>query len=518
MTDRRITVAHDSRPIIIGSGIAGLTTALSLEGSIVITSQSVGYGSSNLAQGGMAAALASDDDPSDHARDTIAVGGGIGDVALAEMIASEAPARIEWLRRAGAEFDTMQSGALALGREAGHSHRRIVHAGGDATGAEIMRALRLATVLRGDIEIQTGTRLVDLVRAGDRIVGVLTVGMDGSLVARIGIAVVLATGGIGGIYRRSTNPSEVTGAGLAAAARQGVTLADLEFVQFHPTALAAVDHPAPLISEALRGEGATLIDESGTRFMAGLHRDAELAPRDLVARAIWMHQAAGHRVYLDATRAIGRAMPTRFPTAFRSAMALGIDPRSEPMEILPAEHFHMGGVATDHDGRTSARGLWAAGEVASTGVHGANRLASNSLLEAAVMGERVAASIAEDQPAQPTSADLAIPATALARVDMGLDRDEPTIRSLSWSHLGIVRDALGISRAIEELDALPDPPTDAATVARLIATGALAREESRGAHFRADHPEPVHAMAARSIHRPEPDPVIGCATAGAMAS
>jgi L-aspartate oxidase len=503
MTGGTIRVVGGDRPIVVGSGIAGLTTALSLDGSTVLTASTVGEGSSWLAQGGLAAAVGTDDDPTRHASDTVNVGGDIADARSADLLTSLAPDRIDWLMEIGARFDTDDRGAVALGREAGHSRRRIVHAGGDATGAEIMRALRSATAARSDIEVLPGTRLVDLLRSNDRIVGVLAIGPDGRLTAFLGSAVVLATGGIGGVYARSTNPVDVTGTGLAAATRQGAKLADMEFVQFHPTAFAATDHPAPLISEAIRGEGATLIDELGNRFMVAVHPDAELGPRDVVARSIWQHMAAGHRVYLDATVAIGAAMPDRFPTAFTTAMSHGIDPRIEPIEVAPAEHFHMGGVATDLDGRTSLPGLWAAGEVASTGMHGANRLASNSLLEGVVMGQRVAESIIGD-PGPPTVRELLVPGDAEDRARAGSDLHASTVRDIAWRHLGIVRSGDGLEAAIRRLDALGGPQHDAALVASLIASAALDRTESRGAHYRTDHPDPNAEAAHRTFLVPDP--------------
>ena len=283
------TILHE-HPLIVGSGIAGLSTALSLNGSVIVTAAGVGDGSSALAQGGMAAALAADDAPADHVADTLRVAGGIADSRVARLIAAAAPDLIDWLVEYGATFDRVPGGDLMLGREAGHTARRIVHAGGDATGMEIIRALRIATVERPDIMLIPRTRLIDLVRVDDLIAGILTLTDSGAVEAHLAPAVVLASGGVGGVYARSTNPRDVQGAGLAAAARQGAELADLEFVQFHPTALAVRDHPAPLVTEALRGEGAVLIDEDGTRFMVGVHPDAELAPRDVVARTIWWHQ------------------------------------------------------------------------------------------------------------------------------------------------------------------------------------------------------------------------------------
>ena len=507
MSRREIEVLASPLPIVVGSGIAGLSAALGLEGCRVITAAEIGRGSSHLAQGGVAAALGNDDTPGRHAADTTTVGGGIVDHRMADLVSRAAAAQVEWWKALGAEFDREDDGRVELGREAGHSARRIVHAGGDATGAEIMRVLRLATLSRRDIELLPRTRLVDLVRCDERIVGALTTGADGRFTVHLAPAVVLATGGIGGVYERSTNPVEVTGTGLAAAARQGARLADVEFVQFHPTALLSPDHPAPLTTEALRGEGATLVDETGDRFMLGVHPDAELAPRDVVARAIWRHIDAGHRVFLDATESVGPAMPERFPTVCALAARAGIDAVSQPLPVAPAEHFHMGGVATDEDGRTNLEGLWAVGEVASTGLHGANRLASNSLLEAAVMGQRAAASI-RTTASMATQGDLVVPADALARraaEATGIDR---TLRRIVWDRIGIVRDEAGLTRAIEEIDEIPGPPTDAASVARLIAVGALARTESRGAHYRSDHPSPDREQEHRTLMAPEIAPQV----------
>jgi L-aspartate oxidase len=490
------TIRHD-QPLIVGSGIAGLSTALSLTESVIITAAGVGDGSTGLAQGGMAAAIDTADAPDDHVADTLRVGGGIADSRVARAIATSAPELVNWLIEYGTAFDRGPEGDLMLGREAGHTARRIVHAGGDATGAEIIRALRIATVERRDITLIPRTRLIDLIRFDDSIGGILALTDSGALEAHLGPAVVLASGGIGGVYARSTNPRDVQGAGLAAAARQGATLADLEFVQFHPTALAVRDHPAPLVTEALRGEGALLIDETGTRFMVDVHPDAELAPRDIVARAIWRHRQAGHRTYLDSTEAIGAAIQTRFPTVFTAALEAGIDARREPIEIAPAEHYHMGGVATDLSGRTSLPGLWACGEVASTGLHGANRLASNSLLEAAVMGHRVASSISSTG-AAPLGTGGRVPDDAFDRASRYYEADTYAVRQIAWRYAGVARDEQGLTDALSQLGALGGPPSDSSTVAALIATSALERTESRGAHFRSDYPDQNNEMAERS--------------------
>ena len=494
------TIRHE-HPLIVGSGIAGLSTALSLAGSVIVTAAGVGDGSSALAQGGMAAAIAENDAPSDHVADTLRVGGGIADSGVARAIAAAAPDLVDWLIEYGAAFDRGPEGDLMLGREAGHSARRIVHAGGDATGAEMIRALRIATVERSDITLIPRTRLIDLVRFDDSIGGILALTDDGTVEAHLSPAVVLASGGIGGVYARSTDPRDVQGAGLAAAARQGATLADLEFVQFHPTALAVRDHPAPLVTEALRGEGAKLVDENGTRFMVDVHPDAELAPRDIVARAIWRHRQSGHRTYLDATEAIGDEIRTRFPTVFTAALEAGIDARREPIEIEPAEHYHMGGVATDLSGHTSLEGLWACGEVASTGLHGANRLASNSLLEAAAMGHRVAASIPHAGTAQQVRTGQ-VPVDAFERASRYYEANTHAVRQIAWEHIGSARNEQGLKEALVQLAALEGPPSDSSTVAALIAAAALKRTESRGAHYRTDYPDPDNGLAQRSHTTP----------------
>ncbi|RLE13937.1 MAG: L-aspartate oxidase [Actinobacteria bacterium] len=503
MNAARVETILHRHPLIVGSGIAGLATALSLNGSVVVTAAGVGDGSSALAQGGMAAAIDASDALADHVADTLRVGGGIADSRVAQAIASSAPELVNWLIEYGAAFDRGPEGDLMLGREAGHTARRIVHAGGDATGAEIIRALRIATVERTDIMLIPRTRLIDLIRFGDSIGGILALTDDGSVEAHIAPGVVLASGGIGGVYARSTNPRDVQGAGLAAAARQGATLADLEFVQFHPTALAVRDHPAPLVTEALRGEGAILVDENGTRFMVDIHPDAELAPRDVVARSIWQHRRSGHRTYLDSTSSVGDAIQERFPTVFTAALEAGIDARRQPIEIAPAEHYHMGGVATDLDGRTSISGLWACGEVASTGLHGANRLASNSLLEAAVMGHRVASSVASSV-LETADEQGTVPVDAFDRASRYYEADTYSVRQIAWNNIGIARDRQGLEQALEELEAIDGPPSDSSTVAGLIAAAALERTESRGAHYRTDFPDLDGELAERSHVTPRP--------------
>lgn len=507
----RIAEARQARAVVVGSGIAGLSAALGMGDCVVLTRGELGSGSSRHAQGGIAAALASDDSPADHALDTLAVSAGLADAGAARAIAEAAAGRIDWLRVLGARFDLDEQGRLALGREAGHRARRVAHAGGDATGAEVMRTLAAAVDSRPDIDVLAGWELVDLVRSGRRVAGVLARRPDGGLAVVLAPAVVLATGGIGGLYARTTNPVEVTGDGLAAAARAGAELADLEFVQFHPTALDVDADPAPLLTEALRGEGAVVIDDRGERFMLGEHPDAELAPRDVLARAIWRRGTVdGRKVYLDARDAVGAAFPRRFPSVWRTAQRFGLDPRVEPLPVTPAEHYFMGGIATDLEGRTSFPGLWAVGEVGATGLHGANRLASNSLLEGMVVGAAAARSVAAVTAPSAPAAGLEVPVGALGAPAEGDGRAAATVRALMWEHVGLVRDAGGLAHAISELERLEAfagaSDRNMLLVARLIAAAALARTESRGGHWRADHPHADPRQQCRRFVRPDPAP------------
>jgi len=495
--------------LVIGTGVAGLTAALGLAGTHrvhLITKTALGQGgSSPWAQGGVAAAVGPDDDPAQHARDTLAVGAGLNDPAIVTALAEGGPLAIRRLIDLGARFDRAAGGAPALGREAAHSRRRVLHARGDATGAEIVRALVEAVRRAPGIAVFEHTFAWDLAVRDGRVGGVAAVRADGRVAEHRAPAVVLATGGCGRLYRHTTNPPEVTADGLAMAARAGARLADLEFVQFHPTALAVGSDPMPLITEALRGEGAWLVDGSGHRFMPAAHALAELAPRDVVARAIWREQAAGRQVFLDARAAIGPEFPSRFPTVFHLCLRHGIDPRREPIPVSPAAHYHMGGVAVDGRGRASLAGLWACGEVASSGAHGANRLASNSLLEALVFGARVADDIRRGSKARAPGANgSAAEHPVLGEVVDAMAVTTAT-RALMWERVGLVRDAAGVSAALVELGRMEDgfnrvmagaapcrslgEARNLLIAGRLIAAAALARRESRGAHFRADVPD-----------------------------
>jgi L-aspartate oxidase len=541
-----------SEVLVVGTGVAGLAAALgcSPRSVTVLTKARLGEGGSSAwAQGGVAAAVGGDDSPELHAADTLAVSGGLGDPEVVSLLTREGPVRIGELIALGARFDGAGGAAadgargLHLGREAAHSRRRILHAGGDATGAELVRALVAAVRRAPGVRVEEACFAVDLVlapapgrppfRDACRVAGVVALAADGRRVVHLAGAVVLATGGCGQLYRRTTNPAEVTADGLAMAARAGARLVDVEMMQFHPTALAAgeANGPLALLTEALRGEGAVLVDGAGRRFMAAEHPDAELAPRDVVARAIHRRREAGEAVFLDARGAVGEAFPERFPTVFEKAMAVGLDPRREPLPVTPAAHYHMGGVEVDARGRSSLPGLWACGETASTGAHGANRLASNSLLEALVFGARVAGDLKARLAGLPGTTGEALarlrvlgePVVAhrsgkdgnrSARVgNGGLDRVgslRERLRRIMWRRVGLVRDGAGLAAAQAELsDVGADLEAAAAevegagdftrrvalyetrnllTAARLVAAAALVRCESRGAHHREDFP------------------------------
>ncbi len=507
--------------VVIGTGVAGLACALELAGRRVdlLTKTTLSSGSSLWAQGGVAVAMGAGDSPELHAADTVAAGAGLVDPVIAELLAEEGVTAIRRLIELGAEFDRSAKGDLDFGREAAHSRRRILHAHGDSTGAELVRALAERIRTAPWVSLFEGAFAAELVVVPDAedgepaVVGVLARHADGRLVLHEATQVVLATGGLGQLFRFTTNPPESTGDGIALAAAAGARLVDLEFVQFHPTALAADLDPLPLLSEALRGEGATLVNDAGVRFMPAEHADAELAPRDIVARGIWKQLAAGRKVFLDGRAAIGEKFPTKFPTIFANCQRAGVDPRVELMPVVPAAHYFMGGVAVDEWGRASLPGLWACGEVSATGVHGANRLASNSLLEALVFGSRVAEAIAAS-PRRAPGRDAALRAVAGRTAALGSAGDplaayaelRREIRLLAWERLGLVRDAAGLGSAarrfaeiLAQLPASPSEVRNLAIAGSLVAAAAAHRCESRGAHFRADFPHPEEAWRFRQF-------------------
>jgi len=473
----------DDRPVIIGGGVAGLSAALFLAPRpvVLVTRAPLGDdGSSPLAQGGMAASVGDDDDAALHLADTLAAGDGLCEADIAGRILADAPAAVAELARIGTRFDRDTAGRLALGLEAAHSRRRIVHADGDGTGRELVRALAAAVRACPSITIVEGVEARRLLVADSAICGVLVAGAAGGAVLRTR-QVVLATGGVGGLFEHTTNPVSSFGLGLALAARAGAVLADLEFVQFHPTALAGSARPLALVSEAVRGEGAHLVTADGHRFLAQVP-GAELAPRDVVARAVWAELEAGREVFLDARAALGARFAARFPAIFGLCRAAGIDPARQPIPIRPAAHYHMGGIAVDAAGRSSVPGLWACGEVASTGLHGANRLASNSLVEGVVCGRWVAQDIAAVSDAAPARR---LPA------EVPPAPDAAAARTVVSRHLGVLREAEGLTTAIAALAPLaatPGPASDPALVGLMMAVSALGREESRGAHSRTDFP------------------------------
>ena len=492
-------------PVILGAGLAGLTAALAAHKALVLSPTPLATGcSSAWAQGGMAAALAGDDTPALHAADTIAAGAGLCDPKAVALLTEEGPQAVRDLAALGAPFDRKppldgkNGGDFVLSLEAAHAKARVARVGGDGAGAAIMAAVIASVRATPTIEIRENARARRLLQGKTgRVVGVLAE-IDGALVEILGRSVILATGGVGGLYAVTTTPAQVRGEGLGLAALAGATIADPEFVQFHPTAIDIGRDPAPLATEALRGEGSILRntplskDEVGKAFMADYHPAKELATRDVVARAIHAERAAGRGAFLDATEAVGDHFPHEFPAVFEACRSAGIDPRREMIPVVPAVHYHMGGVATDLDGRASLPGLYAAGECASTGVQGANRLASNSLLEAAVFGARAGrAAAAEGQAGgEPVSLEPFpdLPDAALQGLRRAMSRDA-----------GVIRDAAGLTRLLEQIDALtpaygPCPPLVAA---RLIVEAALARHESRGGHFRTDFPataEPVRTF------------------------
>jgi L-aspartate oxidase len=480
------TIRHNG-VLILGGGLAGLSAALSAAPAkvLLLTAAPIAQGcSSAWAQGGMAVAVGEDDDPALHAADTVAAGAGLVDPEMARLLAEEGPAAVERLAALGAPFDRTENGAFAQSLEAAHSRARVARVKGDQAGRAIMDAVVAAALASPHIDIRPDARARALLQDREgRVRGVLAE-IDGQLVRVIASATVLATGGIGGLYSETTTPAEVRGEGLGLAALAGAEIADPEFVQFHPTAIDIGRDPAPLATEALRGEGAILINAGGQPFMARYHEAAELAPRDVVARAIHAERQAGRGAFLDATKAVGEHFPHEFPAVFAACMSGGIDPRVQPIPVAPACHYHMGGVVTDADGATSLPGLYAAGEVASTGVHGANRLASNSLLEAAVFGTRAGAAARDfaDPKTEPLPATAYpdLPAPALARLRQAMSR-----------HAGVVRDGLGLSKLVSEIDWLKGRygAGPVLTAAGLVAQCALERQESRGGHFRADYPK-----------------------------
>jgi L-aspartate oxidase len=496
--------------VIVGAGLAGLFTALKLAPLpvTVVSAARFGEGASSLwAQAGIAAAVAEGDSPAEHAADTLRAGAGIVDEKVAEFLAREAPERVADLLSYGVPFDKDLEGHFSLSREAAHGRSRILHVKGDTAGRAIMGALIETARRTPSISVLEGFAARDLKLRDGRIAGVELSPVDAadgtSAVLLPASAVVLATGGAGQLYAITTNPREARGEGIAIAARAGAVIADAEFVQFHPTAINIGRDPAPLATEALRGEGAALIKARGERFMRAVHEDAELAPRDVVARAVFREIKAGRGAFLDC-RALGSHLAEHFPTVFAACMSAGIDPTREPIPIAPAAHYHMGGILTDAQGRSSVDGLWACGEVSSTGAHGANRLASNSLLEAVVFGARVARDIGGSAEIAPEAPGQLRPSSSAARPAHD-ERTVAVLRQAMQDDVGVIRDDASIARALATIRSLESggsrnrQTANMLTTAKLIAAAAYARKESRGAHFRSDFPQADPALARRSF-------------------
>ncbi|RBY84974.1 L-aspartate oxidase [Blastococcus sp. TF02A-30] len=507
--------------VVVGSGAAGLMTAVRLADAgrsvVLVTKGELGAGCTAWAQGGLAAVLGDDDAAELHVRDTLIAGAGLCDEPAVRTLVGEAPGAIADLLELGAQLDRDAAGRPALTREGGHSRDRIVHAGGDASGAEVTRTLAAALRARGVDVLEHTVALDALTSVSGRVTGlrVAAVGDDGALTRPGDLltrAVVLATGGYGQVYAATSNPEGATGDGLALALRAGAEVADVEFVQFHPTVLwlgAGARGQQALVSEAVRGEGAVLVDGSGRRLMAGAHPLADLAPRDVVSATVAAHLRAtgAAHVFLDATHLGREFLERRFPGIVAACRAAGVDPATEPVPVVPAAHYACGGVLADLDGRTSVPGLYAVGEVACTGVQGANRLASNSITEGLVAARRCAALLAADLPPSAPALEpgrgWAVDATARPGISTAVSRSA-----------GVLRDDAGLAALAAVLDAAPVAGTlDLAaveatalhTVAALLALAARERTESRGCHRRTDAPEPRPEWAVRLAHRLTPD-------------
>ncbi len=470
---------------------------------MVLTKRSLFDSATAYAQGGIAAALGAGDSPKLHRQDTLAAGAALCDGKAVEVLVEEGPARVRELHTAGAHFDLEPGGGFKLGKEAAHSRRRIVHSHGDQTGAEVARSLIERVRETDRIEVLEKTRVLDLI-VKDGVCHGVRATMSGQPVEIIADTTVLAAGGCGQLYRYTTNPEVATGDGYAIAHRGGATLADMEFVQFHPTALETPENPLALISEAVRGEGAVLVNEAGTRFMTKRHKLAELAPRDIVAREIFRQRQGGSAVFLDA-RKLGKGFKKRFPGIFALCKARGINPSKDLIPVIPAAHYMMGGIVTDLVGRSSVDRLYACGEVSRTGVHGANRLASNSLLEGLVFAERVARDMIGTTRLKGTPRKKVWDSPAL--VDRGAAQvAADDVRRVMWEHAGIDRSAKGLREGLRLLgdieSRLPVGATEEANMiltSRLIAEAALLRKESRGGHYRSDFPHAVRKWRGKHI-------------------
>ena len=495
--------------VIVGCGLAGLFCALKLAPRpvTILAAAPIGRGASSAwAQAGIAAAIGKGDTFEKHLTDTIIAGAGIVDEKIARLMVTEAPERIYDLLEYGVPFDKDLEGKLVQSREAAHSENRVVRVRGDMAGKAIMEALIAKVRKTTSIRVLESYVVEEIISNGRFVSGVVARADAGRSKAKVEFparAVVIASGGVGHLFAVTTNPSEARGGGCGMAARAGAVIADPEFVQFHPTAINIGRDPAPLATEALRGEGAHLLNAAGERFMVAIHKDAELAPRDIVARGIFAEVQAGRGAFLDCTKTVGTHFAEEFPTVYGYCRSAGIDPVVEPIPVVPAVHYHMGGILTDADGRSSLDGLWAAGEVSSTGVHGANRLASNSLLEAVVFATRIANNI---QSLLPSPKLNPWPENASQADDDEAGADSAAmskLRKMMSADVGVIRNGAGLKNAVRTIVELERknkqiPFANVLTAAKMMAVGALLREESRGGHFRSDFPEQVEAWKHRT--------------------
>ena len=497
------------RVIIVGAGMGALYAALTLAPRpvLMISPETLGEGASSAwAQGGVAAAMSAEDSPESHASDTLRAGAGTVDAEVAARAVREAREHILTLTRLGTPFDRTADGGYVLSREAAHSFARVVRVRGDQAGSEIMKALIAQVRAAPSVQVLEGVKAIGLDTEEGRVSGVAVQRSDDEGSAPVmlrGAAYLLAGGGSAGLYALTTNPPRIRGQVIGMAARAGAVIADPEFVQFHPTAIDVGEDPAPLATEALRGEGAVLLNSRGERFMQDIHPDAELAPRDIVARAIFAQSRAGLRPVLDTRAALGERVKTEFPAVAEACARNGLDPAQVPIPVAAAAHYHMGGIDTDHEGRASLGNLWVCGEASSTGFHGANRLASNGLLEALVYARACALGIgAALGPDLPEADEL--------RPDFrpgGTPPDPAAIAALRRAmtdHVGVIRNQAGLKTALCEIARLEAEQAGSpaflnmTATATLIAAAALLREESRGAHFRDDFPETREDMARRT--------------------
>lgn len=495
------------RVVIVGAGLGGLYAALRLAPRpvVMISPESLGAGASSAwAQGGVAAAMDTADSAQSHTADTVKAGDGTVDPDVASLVTQEARSHILHLTALGTPFDRTENGDYVMSREAAHSFARVVRVKGDQAGAEIMAALIERVRQTPSIQVLEGTMALELEVSDGRVTGVAIQSANDVCSAPLmlrGGAVLLAGGGSGGLFALTTNPPRVRGQVIGLAARAGALIADAEFVQFHPTAMDVGEDPAPLATEALRGEGAILTNDRGERFMQALHPDAELAPRDIVARAIFAQAKAGRRPVLDTRDVLGEAIKTQYPAVADACARNAIDPATDPIPVAAAAHYHMGGIATDIDGRASLGNLWACGEASSTGLHGANRLASNGLLEALVFARICADDITTFTP------ETSVTAINILFESGGTPPDPSAVAELRHTmtdHVGVVRDADGLKSALRKIAALEAAHKisvsflNMTATATLIAVSALSREESRGAHFRSDFPDTFPGAGQRS--------------------